>query len=121
MVCALYFGSDVNPSINLNWVGFRFGYAPTEPLPTWCRVVSYLVVLFPALDTFSVFPLIALTLGNNLAYSLGSFLPERLTCGRGRAFILYCRLLAAAPPILLCLVDRNLSFSKHRSRQSCVC
>lgn len=63
-----YFLQDTNPSVNLNFVGYANGLNPTKP---WVKRIcialnNYIVVLFPALDTLSVFPLVAITLGNNL-------------------------------------------------------
>lgn len=58
----------------MNFADFAFGLNPTY-LPDWLVLALYLlssvVVIFPALDTISVFPLIANTLGNNLYASAG--------------------------------------------------
>ena len=62
-------------SINLNFAHFTFGVNPTEASPALLACLtsaSNIVVMFPALDTISVFPLIANTLGNNLYASAGS-------------------------------------------------
>ncbi|KNC71169.1 hypothetical protein SARC_16296, partial [Sphaeroforma arctica JP610] len=66
--CALYFGAKANASINLNWASFRYGYSPAEALPLWGSLLNMAVIIFPALDTFSVYPLIAITLGSSLEY-----------------------------------------------------
>jgi len=71
---ASYFGTETNPSVNLNFKNFAFGLdLDNEPLyvKLICRLASNIVVLFPALDTLSVFPLIAITLGNNLLAASG--------------------------------------------------
>jgi len=55
--------------VNLNFANFTFGFDPiTTPriVLSTLRLASSIVVVFPALDTLSVFPLIANTLGNNL-------------------------------------------------------
>lgn len=36
----------------------------------YCDLVSYFVVLFPALDVASAFPLNGITLGNNLMFAV---------------------------------------------------
>jgi hypothetical protein len=70
-----YFLQDTNPSVNLNFVP-SYGeqsQRPTQHKITWVVVtdilgtwINYIILLFPALDTLSVFPLVAITLGNNL-------------------------------------------------------
>lgn len=75
---ASYFGTDTKSSVNLNFANFYFGFDKDATSPWLLRllhVASSIVVIFPALDTISVFPLIANTLGNNLyAASNPSFL-----------------------------------------------
>ena len=39
----------------------------SESVPVYCQALNVVCVLFPALDTLSVFPLIAVTLGTWLA------------------------------------------------------
>lgn len=66
---ASFFGADTKPSVNLNFAHFYFGFNEETASPWILRlldVASSIVVIFPALDTISVFPLIANTLGNNL-------------------------------------------------------
>lgn len=56
---AYYFGESVNGSCNVNWENFSpSGDGPASPLLTATgRLLAYFVVLFPALDVASVFPL----------------------------------------------------------------
>lgn len=58
----------------MNFADFLFGLEPSS-LQRWLllllQVLAKIVVIFPALDTISVFPLIANTLGNNLYASAG--------------------------------------------------
>jgi hypothetical protein len=76
-ICTIYFRGDINPAINLNFVNYYWGVTPPS-LADGVGILSHqylfflvikslsmLIVLFPALDTLSVFPLIANTLGNN--------------------------------------------------------
>jgi amino acid permease len=64
----LYFGDAIHESINLNFVDYTWGVKPSDGkyIHIIARCLAGLIVLFPALDTLSVFPLIATTLGNNL-------------------------------------------------------
>lgn len=69
-----YFGAETRSSVNLNFANFAFGFDPTTASPwtlSCLKLASNIVVMFPALDTISVFPLIANTLGNNLYASAG--------------------------------------------------
>ena len=69
VTAASYFGADTRSSVNLNFSDLSYGMNP-ETSPGWvltcARIASNVVVMFPALDTLSVFPLIANTLGSNL-------------------------------------------------------
>jgi hypothetical protein len=74
MTAASYFGAETRSSINLNFAHFYFGLDPTtnpKVVIFFLRIASNIVVMFPALDTISVFPLIANTLGNNLYAAAG--------------------------------------------------
>lgn len=65
---ASFFGASTRSSVNLNFANFTMGLDDSAPfwLLAAVKVASSIVVIFPALDTISVFPLIANTLGNNL-------------------------------------------------------
>lgn len=65
--CVLFFGCSINPSVNLNWQGLEWGQGPNSPW--WVLSLNYLVVVFPAVASVSVYPLICVTLGNNLAFT----------------------------------------------------
>ncbi|ETV66525.1 hypothetical protein H257_17087 [Aphanomyces astaci] len=99
--CCYYFGPKISSSVNLNWASFSWGVDGDVPL--WGRFLSFLVVLFPALDTLSVFPLIAITLGDNLAASLKG----RLVWLSHKRLI--CRLVASLPPLVVAVVVTDLS------------
>lgn len=117
IVCVLYFGNKLKQSVNLNFIGFTWGIAPHNSILLFgLRAISMIVALFPALDTLSVFPLIAITLGNNLnsafpalqialsnqAYQLKD--PKRIT-------IVIWRLIASIPPIACSVVIKDLTMS----------
>lgn len=65
--CVIYFRDSIKESVNLNFIGLAAKLVGTESVyyPV-LSVLAMVVVLFPALDTLSVYPLIANTLGNNL-------------------------------------------------------
>lgn len=117
-VCVAYFGGYINESINLNFVDFSWGVQKMSWLQNVViRTISMMVVLFPALDTISVFPLIANTLGNSLhvffpLYKLiidwrrnSDVKDARLQAQR------FWRLVASIPPVLISLWVENLSLT----------
>ena len=75
-LAASFFGIDTKSSINLNFANFTFGVDPENGFwltLLFVRFCAGVVVIFPALDTISVFPLVANTLGNNLLSTYGTF------------------------------------------------
>ncbi|KDO18763.1 hypothetical protein SPRG_15926 [Saprolegnia parasitica CBS 223.65] len=102
LTCCYYFGDRISSSVNLNWANFTWGL---DPVPVWARCLTALVVLFPALDTLSVFPLIAITLGDNLAVSL-----RQCSTFLSRSQVrIFCRLVAALPPLVIAVLVSDLS------------
>ncbi|RYG53177.1 hypothetical protein EON66_08905 [archaeon] len=89
---AYFFGSDINAQCNLNWRSYvgcmhppavygnaTLPGAPCSSAASWgptcvsvsgrpasASIISFIVLIFPALDVLSAFPLNAITLGNNL-------------------------------------------------------
>jgi amino acid permease len=119
-----YFGPKVNQAINLNFVNFYWGLQDMSILvKVFVRFMSMVVVLFPALDTVSVYPLIANTLGNNLNVSfphtyksLHSVLEEHTTlhlsrCETKKLATRGWRLVAALPPIVWSMFIADLSLT----------
>lgn len=101
----LYFGENTNQSVNLNWSEFRFNVPATQPLPAWVYLLTYIVVLFPPVDTLSAFPLTAITLGNNMLYML----PQKWAGSSHKQLIkIAFRLIAAVPPLFAALAYRQL-------------
>ncbi|KAH9089253.1 hypothetical protein Ae201684P_001457 [Aphanomyces euteiches] len=99
--CCYFFGPKISSSVNLNWAEFSWGFEGAVPL--WAKFLTLLVVLFPALDTLSVFPLIAITLGDNLAASLKGH------CGWFKYKKVFCRLVASVPPLIVAVMVTDLS------------
>ncbi len=63
---------QVNSQCNLNWQDY-YGCAEVGPdnkpvghAPGWAYFIRIIILIFPALDVMSAFPLNAVTLGNNL-------------------------------------------------------
>ncbi|RMX67293.1 hypothetical protein DD238_002142 [Peronospora effusa] len=106
-VSSLYFGPKLVTSVNLNWADFTWGIDDSMTLvPLWAKLLSMIVVVFPALDTLSVFPLICVTLGDNMA----AVVPKRWTRGgRKSSWKLLCRFGAALPPLLISMFVSDLS------------
>ena len=85
-----YFGSTVSSSSNLNWSSF---YLKNKTM-MWTIVSNY-IILFPAVDVVSAFPLSAITLGNNIQ----SF-SEKDNLEVSRFEMTKSRCIASIPPVL---------------------
>ena len=132
VILAAWFGSTVNSQCNLNWQKYvgcvakkADGSAVTmDDQSWWARMLSFTILVFPALDVLSAFPLSAITLGNNLRSALNpkqsaSDIAEGIpppprgamrsaarrvisvfpAAQRGRVRLISFRLLAAVPPL----------------------
>lgn len=104
-VC-VYFGANTQQSSNLNWQTFK-GLQPHGETPFYAWVISFFVVLFPAADVASAYPLNAFTLGNTLmsTYYGKDILKYEKSVTQARIF----RLLAALPPFFGALLVSDLS------------
>ncbi len=121
--CVLYFGSHLQQSVNLNFIDFTWGVRASPQngsIISFITCLAMTVVLFPALDTLSVFPLIAITLGNNLHAAFPQVdnwlkqLPVLATYDKKllrKWTSLLWRLVAAIPPVILSVVVTNLVVS----------
>jgi hypothetical protein len=76
-IIAYYFGNDVKSQASLSWEGYVGCVALDMPSEeafaqrNWFTVfLSEFILIFPALDVLSAFPLNAMTLSNNLATAL---------------------------------------------------
>jgi len=122
---AAYFGNNTKSSVNLNFANFLFGLDENK-IPGFVafllKMASSVVVMFPALDTLSVFPLVANTLGSNLLASCPTGLnrliatmllvkDENAVLLDERRLINFWRLVAAIPPLVGSLWSTDLSFS----------
>jgi hypothetical protein len=101
---SLYFGDKTMSSSNLNWI--HYGNNSEGLTYVFKRAISTYVVLFPALDVASAFPLNAITLGNNLLstiYGASVHLVEH-----SRVHRVIFRLSAAGPALIAASFVSNL-------------
>ena len=50
---------------SLNWVGYTAGY-DYYMRPWWTYIIEYFVVLFPAMEVFSVYPIVNIIMSDNI-------------------------------------------------------
>lgn len=73
VLLALYFGHDVEAQATLMWQGYKGCAASADDEPSdFAKAITLFVLLFPAMDVASAFPLSGIALANNL---LGLFYP----------------------------------------------
>eukprot|EP01118_Nematostelium_gracile_P009667 TRINITY_DN3269_c0_g2_i2.p1 TRINITY_DN3269_c0_g2~~TRINITY_DN3269_c0_g2_i2.p1 ORF type:complete len:486 (-),score=108.49 TRINITY_DN3269_c0_g2_i2:80-1537(-) len=100
IICSLYFGSSASALVTMNWstyTGMQGGWGgDIKHRPLWAKAVQLWVMMFPVLDMLSVFPLFAISLGNNLLQTVPTprFVPPRL-------MKILWRLIASIPPLIL--------------------
>ena len=102
------FGKGIQESSNLNWKGFGRSKNEEDGDSSWlAEMAAFYIILFPALDVLSAFPLNAITLGNNMfgAY-YGDKVHEVEHTNRGAKITF--RLLASVPPVIGALFVREL-------------
>ena len=131
VVISTYFGSYTMVASNLNWSEY-IGTSSSHSFRVLASIVSFYIVLFPAFDVASVFPLCAITLGNSMysAYNSAKVSTSLVNCKHSdEDFTLltqtsgdsavdesreskmkrkYFRLLASVPPIICAYFMSNL-------------
>eukprot|EP00563_Minutocellus_polymorphus_P017560 CAMPEP_0197726256 /NCGR_PEP_ID=MMETSP1434-20131217/14526_1 /TAXON_ID=265543 /ORGANISM="Minutocellus polymorphus, Strain CCMP3303" /LENGTH=520 /DNA_ID=CAMNT_0043312127 /DNA_START=75 /DNA_END=1634 /DNA_ORIENTATION=+ len=95
-----FFGDGVEQSCNLLWTTYTGGH----PSAIWPKAVSYFVVLFPAVNIISAYPLNAIVLGNNLVQKIHN---QREIETHAHLRTIY-RVIASSPPIVGALFVREL-------------
>jgi hypothetical protein len=100
---AAYFGPAILASCNINWDDYyntAGGTPGAGPAPWWAAAVAHTVVLFPAIDCLTVFPLNAICMASNLMAAVFSDRSPKMERDRlvRSAFIV----LGACVPPLLC-------------------
>lgn len=110
LTASFFFGNLVQPLVTLNWefyTGHDFPLSPSSASrPWWAIFISYYIMLFPALDVVSGFPLGAIILGNAIFASLPPSFQERYN---NRFVKSICRTIAALPPLICATLAWNLS------------
>lgn len=95
---------DVPSQCTLAFSHYSAGHAQDER-PWWAATIGYLIVIFPALDVFSCFPLCSVALGDNLQSLVYGSVP-RSSIPRTTYYSL--KLLACVPAILVAMLEHNL-------------
>lgn len=107
-VLSLYFGSSITASSNLCWEHYVGIVGKDGHRPLYAQMVTHFVVLFPALDVASAFPLNAFTLGNNLMSGFHTA-SEGDSDEISRWDVSKYRLIAAIPPFFLASLKLDLN------------
>lgn len=108
VVVALYYGSAVQQTCTLNWNHYTGSSSPDRP--GFASFISYLVVLFPALDVISAFPLNAITLGNGMCTAFTSSPGQsHAPIAPPKRVLLIFRLCAAIPPLIGAALVKDLA------------
>jgi len=107
LMASLYFGSDTKQLVSLNWTSYTGdGFDGAHNQKIFPKIISYGVILFPVVTVISAYPLLAITLGNNLYYGL----PERWTDNyKSKKVKILCRLIASIPPVFGAAVLKKLA------------
>lgn len=106
VVVSLYFGSETLTSSNLSWEMYVGVRRKDQQVAVYADVIAFFVVLFPAIDVASAFPLNAYTLGNNLMSAY--YGNEMFRHQNSRWKLSLFRALAAVPPIFGALIESDL-------------
>eukprot|EP01083_Nonionella_stella_P015446 43235_1 len=113
---SLYFGNTTESPCTLGWKGFM-GFEYTETQPVWAVMIAWCIVLFPAIDIASAYPLNAGTLANTLE---AAFMPKNIThrslnpihamtvqSSRSRWYKIVFRVLVCTITAILALIEWN--------------
>jgi len=110
VLSAWYFGNATQQLVTFNWSTFTArdgGWGgDVSDRPAIAIVVQLIVMLFPVFDMISVFPLVAVTLGNNIHNVLPANFKSAV---QPRLVGIVSRLLAAIPPIIAAAIFGEIS------------
>lgn len=112
-VISNYFGNDTLISANLDWEFYWGNLTKNREIPLYARCISSFVVLLPALDVASAFPLNAITLGNSLMSSYYGSKIHVLGIEESRRSRILFRAIAAVPPIFAACFVSDLGTITH--------
>lgn len=97
VIISYYLGVHTDPSCNVNWAHFTGGHSMAQR-PTWASLVSYLVVLFPAIDVLSISPINSIILASNV---MSAWYGERTPkMEKNRKLVILFRLGFSVPPAI---------------------
>ncbi|CCI41091.1 unnamed protein product [Albugo candida] len=108
---------QVNPLVSLMWsnyTGCGNGWAPCDPthvsqlaLKMLGVLAKFIILLFPVVNVTSTYPMVGLTIGDNLL----SCIPKSLAAPLGpKVARNVSRLLVSIPPLILAMVFKQLDF-----------
>ncbi|CAM9146857.1 unnamed protein product [Ectocarpus sp. 12 AP-2014] len=106
---AYYFGASVNGSCNVSWANYSpKGDGPVGSLlATSGRMMAYFVVLFPAMDVTSVYPLNVMVVANNM---MAAVYNDHVDNAENDSVIVTTfRILCAVPPLLCALLWKDFA------------
>eukprot|EP00644_Phytophthora_capsici_P008164 jgi/Phyca11/510433/fgenesh2_kg.PHYCAscaffold_60_\ len=100
----------INPLATLMWseyTGCGNGWEECEHSNPVGIIVQLIILLFPVINVVSAYPMVGVTVGDNMLMSFPAHLTERFGQGITRSM---CRLSVAVPPILFAIVFKRLDF-----------
>ena len=106
-ILCYFFGSSIPSSSNLAWSEFQ---GRGQMYSFIASIISLFVVLFPALDVASAYPLNAITLGNSMITTFKDnviYLPFMTRKLKKKELRIMFRLLASSPPFIVTMVCSN--------------
>ncbi|OMJ74345.1 hypothetical protein SteCoe_26734 [Stentor coeruleus] len=98
--------SKSNPEsmMTINWIDYTGGHSDQS---WWSMTIMYIIILFPALDIFSLFPILAIALSDNLmALQYGKFNENSIS---KETFFFY-RFLVIIPPVMVAMLFYSLGY-----------
>ena len=113
IVIANYFGNETLISSNLDWEFYWGQLNSNREIPLYARCISSFVVLLPALDVASAFPLNAITLGNSLMSAYYGSKIHVLGINESRRSRIIFRIIAAVPPLFAASLVSDLGTITH--------
>ncbi|KAH3767830.1 Transmembrane protein [Pelomyxa schiedti] len=109
LLCAWFFNGSIEPLCILNWRFFT-GLGPSgwsEGDRTWFAWLTYIIILlFPVVDLVSIFPLVAVTMSDNLIHSL----PSSLIAAYPSKTKVLSRIIVVIPPLICAMVEHDLTY-----------
>ena len=105
---ALFFGDETQSAVNLDWASYRI-MSSNVVVQALGSFLATFIVLYPAINVVSAFPLAAITLGDAFNDFYTRYLRDSKEQQPQGRKILACRLLAAVPPLIGALVASDIS------------